>query len=122
METFRTILEAIRPILPETIVAIAGIFVMLSDAYAQDRRKTDAAWIAFFGLLAGGAATGRLWYEGVRGESFDGMLVTDSLRLIFVAIALVVLPALVWRRGFVQFTSALLALAQLFGQNRNERS
>lgn len=32
-------------------------------------------------------------------------------RLIFVAIALVVLPALVWRRGFVQFTSALLALA-----------
>ena len=32
-------------------------------------------------------------------------------RLIFVAIALVALPALVWRRGFVQFTSALLVLA-----------
>jgi disulfide bond formation protein DsbB len=32
-------------------------------------------------------------------------------RLIFVAIALVVLPGLAWRRGFVQFTSALLALA-----------
>jgi disulfide bond formation protein DsbB len=31
-------------------------------------------------------------------------------RLIFVAIALVILPALVWRRGFVQFTSAMLVL------------
>jgi disulfide bond formation protein DsbB len=32
-------------------------------------------------------------------------------RLIFVAIALAVLPGLVWRSGFVQTTSALLALA-----------
>jgi NADH-quinone oxidoreductase subunit N len=90
MELFYTVLNAIRPILPETIVALAGLFVMLSDAYSQDKRKTDAAWIAFFGLLAGGATTYRLWTEDVPREAFNGMVVTDPLRLIFLTIALLV--------------------------------
>jgi NADH-quinone oxidoreductase subunit N len=90
MDKIFEVLNAIKPILPETIVAVAGIFVMLSDAFSQDKKKTDAAWIAFAGILAGGFATFRLWSEGVSGEAFSGMIVTDSLRLIFIAISLFV--------------------------------
>jgi NADH-quinone oxidoreductase subunit N len=90
MELFFKVLNAIQPVLPETLVALAGIFVMLSDAYSEDKRKTDAAWIAFFGLLAGGVGTYRLWSGDARGEAFGGMIVTDSLRLVFIAIALFV--------------------------------
>jgi disulfide bond formation protein DsbB len=55
-----------------------------------------------------GAVAVALWTQHVLGMEPCPWCVLQ--RLIFVAIALVILPALVWRRGFVQFTSALLAL------------
>jgi disulfide bond formation protein DsbB len=60
-------------------------------------------------VISLGAVAVALWTQHALGMEPCPWCVLQ--RLIFVAIALVVLPALVWRRGFVQFTSALLALA-----------
>lgn len=60
-------------------------------------------------VLSLGAVAVALWTQHALGMEPCPWCVLQ--RLIFVAIALVILPALVWRRGFVQFTSALLALA-----------
>jgi disulfide bond formation protein DsbB len=60
-------------------------------------------------VLSLGAVAVAIWTQHALGMEPCPWCVLQ--RLIFVAIALVILPALVWRRGFVQFTSALLALA-----------
>jgi disulfide bond formation protein DsbB len=60
-------------------------------------------------IISLGAVAVALWTQHALGMEPCPWCVLQ--RLIFVAIALVILPALVWRRGFVQFTSALLALA-----------
>ena len=60
-------------------------------------------------VLSLGAVAVALWTQHAMGMEPCPWCVLQ--RLIFVAIALVVLPGLVWRRGFVQLTSALLALA-----------
>ncbi len=60
-------------------------------------------------VISLGAVAVALWTQHALGMEPCPWCVLQ--RLIFVAIALVVLPALVWRRGFVQLTSALLALA-----------
>ena len=60
-------------------------------------------------VISLGAVAVALWTQHALGMEPCPWCVLQ--RLIFVAIALVILPALVWRRGFVQFTSALLALA-----------
>ena len=60
-------------------------------------------------VLSLGAVAVALWTQYRLGMEPCAWCVLQ--RLIFVAIALVVLPGLVWRCGFVQFGSALLALA-----------
>ncbi len=60
-------------------------------------------------VISLGAVAVALWTQHALGMEPCPWCVLQ--RLIFVAIALVVLPGLVWRRGFVQFSSALLALA-----------
>ena len=59
-------------------------------------------------VLSLGAVAVALWTQHALGMEPCPWCVLQ--RLIFVAIALVILPALVWRRGFVQVTSALLTL------------
>lgn len=60
-------------------------------------------------VISLGAVAVALWTQHVLGMEPCPWCVLQ--RLIFVAIALAVLPGLVWRNGFVQTTSALLALA-----------
>jgi disulfide bond formation protein DsbB len=60
-------------------------------------------------VISLGAVAVALWTQHALGMEPCPWCVLQ--RLIFVAIALVVLPGLVWRHGFVQFGSALLALA-----------
>ena len=60
-------------------------------------------------VISLGAVAVALWTQHVLGMEPCPWCVLQ--RLIFVAIALAVLPGLVWRKGFVQTTSALLALA-----------
>jgi protein dithiol:quinone oxidoreductase len=78
----------------------------VEDVKAAPQRTTLLLGMAVISL---GAVAVALWTQHALGMEPCPWCVLQ--RLIFVAIALVILPALVWRRGFVQLTSALLALA-----------
>ena len=78
----------------------------VADVKSAPQRTTLLLGMAVISL---GAVAVALWTQHAMGMEPCPWCVLQ--RLIFVAIALVVLPARVWRRGFVQFTSALLALA-----------
>src|SRR5256714_3687739 len=92
-------------LLPELIVSVAGVVVMLVDAY---RRREDRPWLTGGLALAGlGAAAGAcfwLWRvpPGLR-EAYNGMIVLDTMRLSFtlvfiVVAALTVLLSIIWVR------------------------
>src|SRR5215212_4344934 len=92
-------------LLPELILAVAGVVVMLVDAFT---RRTAQRWVtgavSLAGLGASAAATVWLWggAEGqVGGSAWDGMVVLDPLRLsftlVFIAVAaLTVLVSMIW--------------------------
>ena len=73
---------------------------------AAPQRTTLLLAIAVISL---GAVAVALWTQHALGMEPCPWCVLQ--RLIFVAMALAALPGLVWRRGFVQVTSALLVLA-----------
>jgi NADH-quinone oxidoreductase subunit N len=92
-------------ILPELILAVAGVVVMLVDAFT---RRLSQRWvtgaIALAGLGASAAATLWLWggADGQAvGSAWDGMVVLDPLRLSFTLVfivvsALTVLISMIW--------------------------
>src|SRR5207245_10684813 len=89
-------------IAPELIVAIAGVAVMLVDAFSRRRQHWLTGVLSIAALIAAGAALIWLWIEwpGAR-NAFNGMIVLDELRLSFSLIFLIVsiltiLIALVW--------------------------
>ncbi|MET0625124.1 MAG: NADH-quinone oxidoreductase subunit N [Pyrinomonadaceae bacterium] len=92
-------------LLPEIILTVAGVLVMIVDAFT---RRTGRRWLtgglALGGLAASTAATLWLW-SGAGGAAVDsawgGMVVLDPLRLSFtivfvVVAALTVLVSMVW--------------------------
>src|ERR1044072_2848823 len=91
--------------MPELILAIAGVVVMLVDAFM---RRTGQRWvtgaISLAGLAASAVATIWLWggTDGqVSGSAWDGMIVLDPLRLSFTLVfiivaALTVLVSMIW--------------------------
>jgi NADH-quinone oxidoreductase subunit N len=91
-------------VLPETIVAVAGVLVMLADAFLhrKNQRWTTGA-LSLLGLAAAAGACVWLW-NGVPEASdttFGGMIVLDRLRLSFtfvfiVVSALTVLLSMIW--------------------------
>src|SRR5215213_8279495 len=92
-------------LLPELVLAVAGVVVMLVDAFT---RRTAQRWVtgdvSLAGLGAAAAATVWLWggADGqVAGSAWDGMVVLDPLRLSFtlvfiVVAALTVLVSMIW--------------------------
>ncbi|MFL6336880.1 MAG: NADH-quinone oxidoreductase subunit N [Pyrinomonadaceae bacterium] len=92
-------------LLPELLLAIAGVVVMLVDAFT---RRTAQRWVtgavSLGGLAASAAATLWLWNGAdgqVGGSAWDGMIVLDPLRLSFtlvfiVVAALTVLVSMIW--------------------------
>ncbi|HKP37078.1 MAG TPA: NADH-quinone oxidoreductase subunit N [Pyrinomonadaceae bacterium] len=78
-------------ILPELIVGIAGVVVMLVDAFMRRRGRSVTAALSIMSLLAAGAASIWLWikWPAVR-SAFNGMIVLDELRLSFTLIFLIV--------------------------------
>jgi NADH-quinone oxidoreductase subunit N len=92
-------------LMPELILAIAGVVVMLVDAFM---RRTGQRWvtgaISLAGLAASAVATIWLWggTDGqVSGSAWDGMIVLDPLRLSFTLVfiivaALTVLVSMIW--------------------------
>ncbi|HWW76675.1 MAG TPA: NADH-quinone oxidoreductase subunit N, partial [Pyrinomonadaceae bacterium] len=93
-------------LLPELILSVAGVVVMLVDAFT--RRESRQRWVtgapALAGIVAAGVATVWLWGAGADAANptaYGGMLALDPLRLSFtlvflVVAALTVLVSMVW--------------------------
>src|SRR5712672_1593255 len=89
-------------IAPELIVGVAGVIVMMIDAFARRGQRWLTGGLSIFALLSAGAAS--IWLgAGATGvhSAFNGMIVLDQLRLsftlIFVIVSiLTVLIAAVW--------------------------
>jgi NADH-quinone oxidoreductase subunit N len=91
-------------LLPELIVSVAGILVMLVDAFARrSGRRWATGAVSLAGLGGAAAATVWLWDSAASlpATAFNGMLVLDSMRLSFtlvfiVVAALTILVSMVW--------------------------
>jgi NADH-quinone oxidoreductase subunit N len=89
-------------IAPELIVGVAGVVVMMVDAFARRGQRWLTGGVSILALMSAGAAT--IWLgAGSKGvhSAFNGMIVLDELRtsftLIFVIVSiLTVLIAAVW--------------------------
>jgi NADH-quinone oxidoreductase subunit N len=92
-------------LLPELILSVAGILVMMVDAFT---RRLSQRWvtgaISLVGLGAAAAATLWLW-SGAQGSAdssaFNGMIVLDPMRLSFTLVfiivsALTILVSMIW--------------------------
>ncbi len=71
-------------ILPELIVAVAGIIVMVYDSFFPNRRSVTGT-ISMLGLAISAALLGAMWNGGLTvGDGiWNGMIAHDSLRLSF---------------------------------------
>ncbi|MGQ0761574.1 MAG: NADH-quinone oxidoreductase subunit N [Acidobacteriota bacterium] len=78
-------------ILPELIVAIAGVIVMLVDAFSSPRQRLVTGTLSLLAMLAAAAATIWLWVaRPLTASAFNGMIVLDEFRLSFTMIFIIV--------------------------------
>ena len=78
-------------ILPELIVAVAGVIVMIVDAFSRPRQRLVTGTLSLLALLASAAATIWLWVaRPLTASAFNGMIVLDEFRLSFTVIFIVV--------------------------------
>ncbi|HYU99807.1 MAG TPA: NADH-quinone oxidoreductase subunit N, partial [Pyrinomonadaceae bacterium] len=89
-------------ILPELVICIAGVVVMLVDAFAKPTQRWITGSISIAGLIAAAGSSSWLClsWRGAT-EAFNGMIVLDELRLGFTFVFLVVsgltiLVSMVW--------------------------
>ena len=89
-------------ILPETIVAVAGILVMLYDSFFPKDRVTSGV-ISIVGLATSAVVLGMMWSPGdtTPVTAFNGMIAHDNLRLSFsfvflLVTAVTILVSTVW--------------------------
>jgi NADH-quinone oxidoreductase subunit N len=76
-------------IAPEIITSIAGMVIMLVDAYSKKGARRANAALAVIGLVAALGAIAGLWPAATGESFFGGMVVVDRLRLFFSAIAVI---------------------------------
>ncbi|HST53380.1 MAG TPA: NADH-quinone oxidoreductase subunit N [Pyrinomonadaceae bacterium] len=91
-------------LLPEIILSVAGVVVMLVDAFARRGQRWLTGALALAGIAASAFATVWLW-GGAQAETnnppFGGMIALDTLRLSFTLVflivaALTVLVSMIW--------------------------
>ena len=87
-------------ILPELILAFAGIIVMVYDSFFPKDRTTTGV-ISLVGIAASGALLAMLWAEPQPAGTWNGMIAHDNLRLgfsfVFLLVsAMTVLISTVW--------------------------
>src|SRR5215207_5913916 len=78
-----------QAILPELIVAFAGIVAMVYDSFFPKDRFT-AAGISLAGLALAGLSLGMMWGDPIPAGSWNGMIAHDNLRLGFSFVFLLV--------------------------------
>ena len=89
-------------IAPELIISVAGVLVMMVDAFARRGQRWLTGILSIAALLASGGASVWLWRAWPDARSaFNGMIVLDELRLSFTLIFVIVsiltiLIAAVW--------------------------
>src|SRR6184192_1600698 len=92
-------------IAPEAIVSVAGVIVMMVDAFSRRGQRWVTGVLSIIALIAAGVASLWLWAAApLQRAAFNGMIVLDELRLsvtlIFVIVSiLTVLIASVWIDG-----------------------
>jgi len=78
-------------IAPELIVAIAGVVIMLVDAFARGNQRWLTGSLSLISLAASAVASVWLWMTWpAQRTAFNGMIVLDELRLSFTLIFLIV--------------------------------
>src|SRR5437660_3834938 len=92
-------------IAPEVIVSVAGVIVMMVDAFSRRGQRWLTGGLSIIALIAAGISSLWLWAAApLQRAAFNGMIVLDELRLsftlIFVIVSiLTVLIASVWIDG-----------------------
>ncbi|HQZ96822.1 MAG TPA: NADH-quinone oxidoreductase subunit N [Pyrinomonadaceae bacterium] len=91
---------SISIILPELIVALAGIVVMLYDSFFP-KQRTVSGVISLLGLAAAGVVLATMWGGDSPASGWNGMIAHDNLRLAFSFVflfvsAMTVLISTVW--------------------------
>ena len=87
-------------ILPELVVAIAGVVVMLYDSFAPKQRMVTGV-ISLVGLSVSAVLLAMMWGSGSNLTAFNGMVANDSLRMSFSFVfifvtAMTILVSTVW--------------------------
>ena len=77
-------------IAPELIVGVAGVIVMLVDAFTHRRQRNVTAALSILAIIGAGAASIWLWTNWPATSAFNGMIVLDELRLSFTVVFLIV--------------------------------
>lgn len=90
----------ITVILPELIVAVAGVVVMVYDSYFP-KQRTVSGVIALAGLVVSGVLLAMMWGSSAPSDAWGGMIAHDNLRLSFSFVflfvsAMTVLVSTVW--------------------------
>lgn len=111
-------------ILPEIVLLVAGIAILLLDAFSKDPKRTVTYVLSIATLLVLTALSWWQWSAGVNGTSFFGLMVADSFsHLLKIVSYLAVLLTLVYGREYIQCRDMLrggeiyvLILFALLGQ------
>ena len=92
----------ISAILPELVVALAGVVVMLYDSFVPRQRYVTSA-VSLVGLAVAAVLLGRMWNSASAGgaSAWGGMIAFDSLRMSFSFVflfvtAMTILVSTVW--------------------------
>jgi NADH-quinone oxidoreductase subunit N len=111
-------------ILPEIVLLVAGITILLIDAFSKDPKRSAAYVLSILTLLVLIVISWWQWSAGVNGTSFYGLMVSDSFsHLLKIVSYLAVLLTLVYGREYIQSRDMLrggeiyvLVLFALLGQ------
>src|SRR4051794_16100660 len=76
-------------ILPELVIATAGVIVMLYDSFMPRQRAVTGA-ISIIAIVISGIFLANLWGGGAPATSWGGMIANDNLRLSFSFVFLLV--------------------------------
>ena len=90
----------ISVIMPELVVAVAGVIVMLYDSFVPRQRFVTMA-VSLVGLAASGVLLGSMWLGTGSATAWGGMIAHDSLRYSFSFVflfvtAITILVSTVW--------------------------
>src|SRR5580765_622931 len=90
----------ISAIMPELVVALAGVVVMIYDSFAP-RQRSVTGMISLLGLAAAAVLLSVMWNTGGNTSAWNGMIANDSLRMSFSFVflfvtAITILVSTVW--------------------------